>query len=92
MSFIKKVLNKYKLNLLIYIFIKEIEYILKSLDFPLFDIKKKKNKNYHLSISTPYVYMNLLKKVEDIDKKSIFIDFGCGNGRLLKFLNKKKNF
>ena len=92
MSFIKKVLNKYKLNLLIYIFIKEIEYIIKSLDFPLFDIKKKKNKNYHLSISTPYVYMNLLKKVEDIDKKSIFIDFGCGNGRVLKFLNKKKTF
>ena len=92
MNFIFKILSKYKLKQLFFILFSEIKYVLSSLDFPLVDFRKGMNKDYHLSISTPFAFMNLIKKIKNENSKSIFIDFGCGNGRVLKFLNNKNSF
>ena len=92
MNFINKVLSKYRIKLLFFIIFTEIKYVLSSLDFPLLDFRKGKNKDYHLSVSTPFIFMNSIKKIENRNAKSIFIDFGCGNGRVLKFLDKKNLF
>lgn len=92
MNFINKVLSKYRIKLLFFIIFTEIKYVLSSYDFPLLDFRKDKNKDYHLSVSTPFIFMNSIKKIENRNAKSIFIDFGCGNGRVLKFLDKKNLF
>jgi hypothetical protein len=91
-NFITKVLSKYQIKLLFFIIFTEIKYVLSSFDFPLLDLRKGKNKDYHLSVSTPFIFMNSIKKIENRNSKSIFIDFGCGNGRVLKFLNNKNLF
>ena len=62
-------------------------YILKSFDFPLFNLKKKENENYHLSVGTPYIYMDKICSIIKCPYNSIFIDFGCGDGRILKYLS-----
>ena len=87
MSFLIKIIKKYNINLLSYIIIKELIYILKSFDFPLFNLKKKENKNYHLSVGTPYIYMDKICSIIKCPNNSIFIDFGCGDGRILKYLS-----
>ena len=78
------IFKKYNIIILFKIILYEIKYVVKTLDFPLIDLKQK-NKKYHLSISLNFFFM---KKIGELIKKkdSIFIDFGCGNNRVIKYL------
>ena len=48
------------------------------------------NKRYNsINLPTPYYFLKLiLMKIEN-EKKDVFIDFGCGNGRVLNFFSNK---
>ena len=48
------------------------------------------NKRYNsINLPTPYYFLKLiLMKIEN-EKKDVFIDFGCGNGRILNFFSNK---
>ena len=92
MPFISKIFKKYKISLLLKIFIFELKYIFLTNEIPLFDLKPKKNKKYNLSISTPFYFINFLSKNLKNKVSSIFIDFGCGDGKVIRFLKSKNIF
>jgi len=46
-----------------------------------------KNHYNSINIPTPYYFLKLIHSIIKNEKKDIFIDFGCGNGRVLNFFS-----
>ena len=47
------------------------------------------NKYNSINIPTPYYFLKLILMIIENEKKDVFIDFGCGNGRVLNFFKNK---
>ena len=96
MTLIKIFLNNFKyygiLNY-IKIILSEIFYQVLFLRFSDFKTKTKfkyfNNKYNSINIPTPYYFLKLVDLAIKNEKKDIFIDFGCGNGRVLNFFSNK---
>lgn len=52
-------------------------------------IRNPNNKKFQPYIPSPYYNLKFIKKY--IENNSLFIDFGCGTGRVLNYLNKYKS-
>lgn len=88
---INQVLKKYSITLLLRIIFYEIKYIILSRKFPKFYLKTKSNK-FHPLIPTPIFFCEIIYKYFIHKKNYIFIDFGCGDAKVIKYLNQKKTF
>lgn len=51
-------------------------------------IKNKKNSYDSMNLPTPYYFLKIIDKHLNT-KKKLFIDFGCGNSRVLNFFQNK---
>ena len=83
-------LKKYGFKLLSLILIFEILNIYKFniYEYIFVPSKKKKDEGY---VPTPHYFLSLLKKFF-YKKDATFIEFGCGRGRVVKFVNNYNNF
>ena len=96
MNIIKIFLNNFKfygfLNYIKIIF-SEIFYQILFLRFSDFTTNTKyeyfNNKYNSINIPTPYYFLKLIFSIIKNEKNDIFIDFGCGNGRVLNFFSDK---
>lgn len=86
-SFYHKIYKKYNFQLLVKIFFYELKYIFLFKEFPLFDTRTNQKKEFHLSISSPFYFISALEKYLLKEKKSIFIDFGSGDGKVIRCLS-----
>ena len=92
MNFLRNLFLKYNIYLLIKIFIYEIKYVIENRELPLFSLKQNKNKNFHLSISTPFYFLKKISEFPLSKSNSIFIDFGSGDGKVVRYLAKRDLF
>jgi len=91
MLLIKQILKKYSINLLINIIFYEIKYIILSGLFPKFSFKTK-NSKFDPLIPTPIFFCEIIYKYFIFKKNYVFIDFDCGDGKIIKYLYQKKLF
>ena len=96
MTLIKIFLNNFKYyGILNYtkIILSEIFYQVLFLRFSDFKTKTKfkyfNNRYNSINIPTPYYFLKLIDQAIINKKRDIFIDFGCGNGRVLNFFRNK---
>ena len=83
-------IKKYGLKLIITIVIFELIYIYKLRFSDYFATKKGKN-NLEPYVPTPYYILFLIKKkIKNIIKDSIFIEFGCGKGRVISYFENEE--
>jgi hypothetical protein len=88
---INQILNKYSITLLFKIIFFEIKHIISSRTFPKFYFKTKNNK-FHPLIPTPIFFCEIIYKYFIFKRNYIFIDFGCGDAKIIKYLYQKKLF
>ncbi len=82
-------INKYGVKFLFFIFLYEILNIYR---FRFYDylVINPTNKRFEPSVPTPYYCLSLIEK--SISKKKYnFIDFGCGQGRVINYIRKIQN-
>jgi hypothetical protein len=91
MLLINQILNKYSITLLFKIIFFEIKHIISSRTFPKFYFKTKNNK-FHPLIPTPIFFCEIIYKYFIFKRNYIFIDFGCGDAKIIKYLYQKKLF
>jgi len=91
MLVINQILNKYSITLLFKIIFFEIKHIISSRTFPKFYFKTKNNK-FHPLIPTPIFFCEIIYKYFIFKRNYIFIDFGCGDAKIIKYLYQKKLF
>jgi len=81
--------NKYGVKFLFFIFLYEILNIYR-FRFNDYLVINPTNKRFEPSVPTPYYCLSLIEK--NISKKKYdFIDFGCGQGRVINYLRKIQN-
>ena len=82
-------INKYGVKFLFFIFLYEILNIYR-FRFNDYLVINPTNKRFEPSVPTPYYCLSLIEK--NISKKKYdFIDFGCGQGRVINYLRKIQN-
>ena len=82
-------INKYGVKFLFFIFLYEILNIYR-FRFNDYLVINSTNKRFEPSVPTPYYCLSLIEK--NISKKKYdFIDFGCGQGRVINYLRKIQN-
>ena len=82
-------INKYGVKFLFFIFLYEILNIYR-FRFNDYLVINPTNKRFEPSVPTPYYCLSLIEK--NISKKKCdFIDFGCGQGRVINYLRKIQN-
>ena len=82
-------INKYGIKFLFFIFLYEILNIYR-FRFNDYLVINPTNKRFEPSVPTPYYCLSLIEK--NISKKKYdFIDFGCGQGRVINYLRKIQN-
>ena len=91
MLVINQILNKYSITLLFKIIFFEIKHIISSRTFPKFYFETKNNK-FHPLIHTPVFFCEIIYKYFIFKRNYIFIDFGCGDAKIIKYLYQKKLF
>ena len=81
--------NKYGVKFLFFIFLYEILNIYR-FRFNDYLVINPTNKRFEPSVPTPYYCLSLIEK--NISKKKYdFIDFGCGQGRVINYIRKIQN-
>lgn len=88
LNILLKNIGKYGFIFLIKLFFFEI-FNLYRLRYYDYFIKNPNNKKFQPYIPSPYYNLRFIKNY--IEKGSIFIDFGCGTGRVLNYLKKTKS-
>lgn len=91
MLLINQIFKKYSIILLVKIIFYEIKHIISSREFPKFYLKTKNNK-FHPLIPTPIIFCEIIYKYFVSKKNYIFIDFGCGDAKVIKYLYQKGLF
>ena len=82
-------INKYGVKFLFFIFLYEILNIYR-FRFNDYLVINPTNKRFEPSVPTPYYCLSLIEK--NISKKKYdFIDFGCGQGRVVSYIKKIQN-
>lgn len=82
-------INKYGVKFLFFIFLYEILNIYR-FRFNDYLVINPTNKRFEPSVPTPYYCLSLIEK--NISKKKYdFIDFGCGQGRVINYIRKIQN-
>ena len=82
-------INKYGVKFLFFIFLYEILNIYR-FRFNDYLVINPTNKRFEPSVPTPYYCLSLIEK--NISKKKYdFIDFGCGQGRVIDYIRKIQN-
>ena len=82
-------ISKYGVKFLFFIFLYEILNIYR-FRFNDYLVINPSNKRFEPSVPTPYYCLSLIEK--NISKKKYdFIDFGCGQGRVINYLRKIQN-
>ena len=82
-------INKYGIKFLFFIFLYEIINIYR-FRFNDYLVINPTNKRFEPSVPTPYYCLSLIEK--NISKKKYdFIDFGCGQGRVINYIRKIQN-
>tara|TARA_A100001011_G_scaffold342795_1_gene376606 strand:+ start:1223 stop:1846 length:624 start_codon:yes stop_codon:yes gene_type:complete len=82
-------INKYGVKFLFFIFLYEILNIYR-FRFNDYLVINSTNKRFEPSVPTPYYCLSLIEK--NISKKKYdFIDFGCGQGRVVSYIKKIQN-
>ena len=82
-------INKYGVKFLFFIFLYEILNIYR-FRFNDYLVINPTNKRFEPSVPTPYYCLSLIEK-NISKKKKDFIDFGCGQGRVINYLRKIQN-